>query len=557
MIIFEDINSTFIKVTSTDESEYIKLHDYFSIPIPGIEHSQRFRAGLMDGAKKFLNANGYLLWGLKQKAIDYLNTEDISYQDNTTPIISDFNSKEFIEFYNKLDLPFKPYKHQLEGVLVCLREKRVLPLLCTGSGKSLVIYILCRYAIQRNLKVLLLVPSISLVYQMSGDFKDYFYNKEKNILKQIENSNDDIEILTLNKELESIYQNRKDLNCESIDEHIHLIFGGQDKHSDKLVKISTRDSLSIGQNRVDEDYFKDIDMFIGDEIHRAGSDTTSEIIKACNKSYNNDSMYKIGLTGSLSTNVIDNLLIEGMIGKVASIIKMRELIDLGLATNVYIQPLYLNYNISLTKEVKKMKYAEEDKFVRTFEPRSKFIAKLATSFNDKNIMIIYKNNDSAEQILSEIIKIRNPDKTFKLKDYQKDNDEKVYLSAGSTKAVNRDDFRGMMEDSNGNILIGNTSIISTGINIKNVHVFIFANIGKSSTTVIQAIGRIVRLHSSKCDGAVVYDIVDNLVYTVPKSGRQYENYNFKHWIERLGIYTMEEFDVMEPKQIQLNIEELF
>lgn len=557
MIIFEDVDATFIKVSATDESEYIKLHHYFSIPIPGIEHSQLFKAGLMDGAKKFLNANGYLLWGLKQKAIDYLKSEDISYQDNTTPIISDFNVKDFMEFYNKIDLPFKPYKHQLEAVLLCLKEKRVLPLMCTGSGKSIVIHLLCRYAIQRNLKVLLLVPSISLVYQMSGDFRDYFYAKENRILEQIENCNDDIEILTLNKELETIYQNRKDLNCESIEEHIHLIFGGQDKHSDKLVKISTRDSLSIGQNRVDEDYFKDIDMFIGDEIHRAGSDTTSEIIKACNKSYNNDSMYKIGMTGSLSTNVIDNLLIEGMIGAVKPIIKMRELIDLGLATNVSIQPLYLNYNTTLTKEVKKMKYAEEDKFVRTFEPRSKFIAKLATSFKDKNVMIIYKNNDSAEQILTEIIKIRNPDKTFKLKDYQKDNDEKVYLSAGSTKAANRDDFRGLMEDSNGNILIGNTAIISTGINIKNVHVFIFANIGKSSTTVIQAIGRIVRLHSSKCDGAVVYDIVDNLVYTVPKSGRQYENYNFKHWIERLGIYTLESFDILNPKQVQLNIEELF
>ena len=42
MIIFETVDSTFIKVTATDEQEYLKLHNYFSIPIPGIEHSQLF-----------------------------------------------------------------------------------------------------------------------------------------------------------------------------------------------------------------------------------------------------------------------------------------------------------------------------------------------------------------------------------------------------------------------------------------------------------------------------------------------------------------------------------
>lgn len=556
MIIFETVDSTFIKVTATNEEEYLKLHHYFSIPIPGIEHSQLFKAGLMDGAKKFLNKNGYLLWGLKSKAIEYLNSEAIAYQDNTEKIISDFDPKDFIEFYNKLNLPFKPYKHQLEGVILCLKEKRVLPVMCTGSGKSICLFILAMYAIQRNLKVLLLVPSISLVYQMSGDFKDYFYGKENSIKEKIEESNDDIEKLSLQKDLDVIYQNRKDLNCENIEEHIHLIFGGQDKNSDKLIKISTRDSLSIGQNRVDEDYFKDIDMLLVDEVHKAGSSTSSDVIKACNKNYNNDSMYKLGFTGSLSDSVIDNLLIEGMIGRVVPIIKMRQLMDMGLASSVTIQPLYLNYNKQLTKDVKKMKYADEDKFVRTFEPRSEFIAKLATSFKDKNVMIIYKNNDSCESILSKIINIRNPEKDFKLKDYQKPNNEKVYLSSGSTKAVYRDDFRGMLEACEGNILIGNTAIISTGINVKNVHVFIFANIGKSSTTVIQAIGRLVRLHISKAGGAIIYDIVDNLVYTVPRSGREYENYNFKHWIERLNIYTMEEFDVNEPKQVQLNIEEI-
>lgn len=538
MITLTDKDKTYIKIEASSEDEWYKIYNYFSVPIPGVEHSQLFKSGITDGKKHFINANGDILLGLKNKVINFCKLEDIVIDDRTTPIPNEFDINEFKYLMSKLDLPFSPYNHQIEGFVHSMVNKRAVLIMATGSGKSLTIYMLCRYFIWKNMKVLLLVPRVDLVNQMSGDFKDYFYSLENRY-----NAEDNQEAI------KSIHKNREDLNCSNIEEHIHLIYGGQEKTTNKLISISTRDSLSLGQGRVNPIYFKDIDAFIGDEIHTIGASTSADIVKECS-----NTPYKLGFTGSLSDSVIDNLIIEGLIGKTIEVIKMRELMNLGLATNVLIQPLYLKYTEQIEKDVKKMKWSEENSFIRTQENRNEFIAKLSNSFPDKNVMVIYQNKDTAENILEEIIKLRNPTKEYKTKNYQGPNEEKVYLSWGATKASNRDDFRGYLEKDEGNILLGTTSIISTGINIKNVHVFIFANLGKSMTLVIQAVGRLVRLHKSK-DSAKIYDIVDDVRYTVKRSGNIYENYMFKHWKERLNIYNNEEFDILEPKHVQLQIKE--
>jgi superfamily II DNA or RNA helicase len=50
--------------------------------------------------------------------------------------------------------------------------------LATGSGKSLVQYLLIRILLLTNKKILLIVPNISLVNQMKNDFKDWDENND-------------------------------------------------------------------------------------------------------------------------------------------------------------------------------------------------------------------------------------------------------------------------------------------------------------------------------------------------------------------------------------------
>jgi superfamily II DNA or RNA helicase len=68
-----------------------------------------------------------------------------------------------------------------------------------------------------------------------------------------------------------------------------------------------------------------------------------------------------------------------------------------------------------------------------------------------------------------------------------------------------------MEKSSNVICIAMSSIFSTGINIKNIHMIMFASGGKSFIRTIQSIGRGLRLHESK-NKLVILDLADQLTY---------------------------------------------
>ena len=84
-----------------------------------------------------------------------------------------------------------------------------------------------------------------------------------------------------------------------------------------------------------------------------------------------------------------------------------------------------------------------------------------------------------------------------------------------------------MEKENDIICIAITKIFSTGINIKNLHNIVLAAGGKSSVTVVQSIGRGLRLHPDKKE-LNIWDIVDT----------NYK-YSSKHGEKRQEIYARE------------------
>ena len=72
----------------------------------------------------------------------------------------------------------KPRDYQVEGVYDALRHNRKLLISPTASGKSLMIYSLVRYYVDKGEKILLVVPTTSLVEQMYKDFQDYGWDSE-------------------------------------------------------------------------------------------------------------------------------------------------------------------------------------------------------------------------------------------------------------------------------------------------------------------------------------------------------------------------------------------
>ena len=81
---------------------------------------------------------------------------------------------ELDEFVKGLDLPFEPRGYQLEALKSSVQYGRQLLLSPTASGKSLIIYMLARYY---NKKTIIIVPTTSLVEQMTKDFIDYGYKE--------------------------------------------------------------------------------------------------------------------------------------------------------------------------------------------------------------------------------------------------------------------------------------------------------------------------------------------------------------------------------------------
>lgn len=544
MITIKDKNETYHSIDVDNEDDFIKIMDFFTIKIPGAEFMPSVKMGLSSGTQKFITPKGELLYGLKGKLISFCKSENIEVNDLTTVRASELTYKQFLKFVDMLDLPFPPYEHQLKGAFNAITNFRRILLSSTGSGKSLLIYIVMRYMIFKNYKTMLIVPTIDLVNQMFTDFEEYYSAKYNTLEHNYNSCTDDIEKESIKQELENILKRRELTKCLSIEESFARIFGGQDKHTNHICKISTYQSLSISQDRVDPEYFKGVDAVIIDECHKGSANGIQNILKASKYA-----KFKIGLTGSLSDNILENLKIEGAIGEVKKIISMREMIDLGLASEIVIKPIVLEYSTELRKEIKKMKYTEEDKFIRNYEPRAKFIAKLVNSLKG-NTILIYKNIDCAELLLKEIVKGIDKDVDFKIKDYRKQNDLKVYYSQGNTKSTERNNFRKYLEEGDNCKLLGTTTIVATGLNIKNLPYTVFENIGKSSTLTIQGLGRGARLHKDK-EKSVVFDIIDDARYYT-RTGREYPNYKYKHWLERLDIYYANEYIVYEPVKVKLS-----
>lgn len=91
----------------------------------------------------------------------------------------------------------------------------------------------------------------------------------------------------------------------------------------------------------------------------------------------------------------------------------------------------------------------------------------------------------------------------------------------------------------GSILIAPYQVMSTGINIKNLHTLIFASPLKAFTTISQSLGRLMRKHKDKKE-SVVIDIVDN--FGVRRNGGIFYS-QYRHRLS--SSYIPEEFTVKE------------
>ena len=92
--------------------------------------------------------------------------------------VNELISEEGVKDYMQSITSFKPRDYQIDAVHDALKFNRKLLISPTASGKSFMIYSIVRYFVARGQKILLVVPTTSLVEQMFKDFQDYGWDAE-------------------------------------------------------------------------------------------------------------------------------------------------------------------------------------------------------------------------------------------------------------------------------------------------------------------------------------------------------------------------------------------
>lgn len=475
-ILVEKLNNVFLQIKA---KEYIldELNDYFRFRPDGYQFTPAYRNRLWDGYTRLFNYMDCTLpFGLLHYLRDFAKSRDYTIQENFSTKKSPIESDRFSSFVEGLNLPFELREYQIDGIKRAIQNERILLISPTGSGKSAYIYTLSRW--WEDKKILVIVPTLSLIHQMKSDFADYA---------------------------------KKDGSFD-VDENVHLIYGGQDKDTDKRIIIGTWQSLF----KLPKQWFADIDMVICDEAHLGKSNSIKNILQKLE-----NAEIRIGTTGTLDGTKVNQLILEGYLGPVYHVIDTKTLMDQNYLSKLNIQCMLLSYDKDECSVVKNLKYADEVKYILKHQKRNKFITNLVNVIPN-NTLILFEYVDSHGKVLYEQIK-------------QKVVNRNVYFIYGGTPAEEREAIRKKVESDTNAIIVASVKVFSTGVNIKNLYSIVFVTPSKSRIRTLQSIGRSLRL-GDRSNQATLYDIADNFQH-----GKRL-NYVLKHFIQRCKIYDQEQFD---------------
>ena len=185
------IDEVFLKVECPDDGLAKDLFDFFSFTVPNAKFMPSYRNKWWDGKvrlfsiktrKIYIGLLPYIDEFCKERGYEFEGIQDVIGNKNPNRL-----GAEQQQWLVDLDLPFEPRDYQIDAFNTAIKYGRQLLLSPTASGKSFIIYALLRYYShllkdeKKKNRVLIIVPTTSLVEQMYGDFKSYGYNVVKNV----------------------------------------------------------------------------------------------------------------------------------------------------------------------------------------------------------------------------------------------------------------------------------------------------------------------------------------------------------------------------------------
>lgn len=453
----QQLNDVHLRVFSDGGTES-ELTDYFTYEYPGAKYTPQYRARLWDGKVRLYDPLRKTLYvGLYDYLLRFAETHQHEIE-LLSPIAGkdDIPLEDIESFTNGLNLhgrgePIDIRDYQLDAIHTALTNRRNVLVSPTGSGKSLIIYTICRWLLEKNHKVLVVVPTTSLVEQMFSDFEDY-----------------------------------SSANGWTVDDFCQKLYSGFPKEFGKRIMFTTWQSIY----KQPKAWFDQFSCVIGDEAHQFKAKSLTTIMEKMT-----DTPYKIGTTGSLDDKKINRLVLEGIFGRVYKVTTTKKLQEQGKLSQLKIKAILLKHEETVRKQCNKMDYQEEIDFLVTNHKRNKFLRNLAINTTG-NTLVLFQFVEKHGSVLYDMVK-------------EKAGDRPVYFIHGGTDVDDRESIRRVLSTQDNAIVIASFGTTSTGINIPSIENIVFASPTKSVIRVLQSIGRGLRLNNGKthCN---LFDITDDL-----------------------------------------------
>jgi len=272
------------------------------------------------------------------------------------------------------------------------------------------------------------------------------------------------------------------------------------KDWDKHIVISTWQSLKNNH--------KKLPLFhavIGDECHQVKAHELKNIFSKlkCN--------YRFGFTGTMPNHISEQYNIKSFLGPILKEFGSGFLAEEGYISKCNVKVLKIPYpDGTIAKDYKSIK---DECF--NDSNRLNLIAKIINEIND-NILLLVSYIDEGDK-LEKLINRRT--------------DKKVVFLSGKDKVNIREEWRQKIINENNIALIATYGIMAVGINIPNLKYLILASPTKSKIRTLQSIGRTLRLHKNKIDGATIFDLIDDVKFLK------------KHGEKRISYYENEGFNI--------------
>jgi len=351
----EKVNEVYLKITTEPHVEH-ELRDRFTFEIENKKFMPQYRSRHWNGEIHLFNMKTKRIYvGLLDKIVAFCETAGYTYQFENNKYygppfeVNDFVSMGGVKDYMKSITHFEPRDYQIEAVYDALRYNRKLLISPTASGKSFMIYTIVRYHVAKGNKILLVVPTTSLVEQMYKDFQSYGWDPEN---------------------------------------HCHRIYAGRERVNTNEVTITTWQSVY----QLDRKFFEDYNVIIGDEAHLFKSKSLVGIMDKLHHA-----KYRYGFTGTLDGTQTHKWVLEGLFGPSYKVTGTKKLIDEGHLATLDIQCLVLKY-----KPRKFDTYEDEIQHLISHEMRNKFITNLSCDMKG-NTLVLFSRVESHGAILYEMI----------------------------------------------------------------------------------------------------------------------------------------------------------